>query len=210
MRRPPGGMGDPRPPRLAAALKLAATPRLAFAAGLAAALGLTAALGPAGAAAQQTSAEIRGGPTVGSHTSTAANLDWAPALSYEVRVRRRMRSGLTLTAGYVRTAFRCEEGFCRGSEPTVVGSHAALGAEVSLGGLWARIGALYGTVRVGTRGEAPRAGVGLEAGAGVRFRLGPLLLGPGVSWRRMPADTPSSADRAVALGIDFGVALDLD
>ena len=198
MRRPPGGMGDPRPPGLAAVVHLAA------------ALGVAAALGPAAAAAQQTSAEIRGGPTVGSHTSTAANLDWAPALSYEIRVRRQVRPGLALTTGYVRTAFRCEEGFCRGSEPTVVGSHAALGAEVSLGGLWARIGALYGTVRVGTRGEAPRAGVGLEAGAGVRFRLGPLLLGPGVSWRRMPADTPSSADRAVALGIDFGVALDLD
>lgn len=210
MRPPPGGGGGPRPPELPAASRRTVALRLAIVLRLAAALMLAAALGPAGAAAQQASAEIRGGPTVGNHTSTAAGLDWAAAFSYELRVRRQVRPRLALTAGYLRTAFRCEEGFCRGSEPTVVGSHAALGAEVSLGGLWARIGGLYGTVRVGTHGEAPRAGIGLEAGAGFRFRLGPLLVGPGVSWRRMPADTPSSADRAVALGIDLGVGLDLD
>ncbi|WP_419165219.1 hypothetical protein [Candidatus Palauibacter sp.] len=179
-------------------------------AGRGVALGMAAALTAGAAVAQQTSAEVRGGWMVGNHTSTEAGLDWVPEFSYEIRVRRQVRPGITLAAGYIRTAFGCEEGFCRGSEPTVTGNHAAIGAELFRGALWARIGALYGAIRVGTQGEAPQAGLGVEAGAGIRIRVGRLRLGPGVSWRRMFANTPSSADHAVALGIDLGVGLDLD
>ena len=51
---------------------------------------------------------------------------------------------------------------------------------------------------------------GVEAGAGLRLHLGRLRIGPGLSWRRMSADTPSSADHAVALGFDLGVAFEFD
>lgn len=161
-------------------------------------------------AAAQTSAEVRGGLMVGSHSSTAAGLDWAPELAYEVRVVRRVGSRIALTGGYVRTAFGCEEGFCRGSAPAVTGHHAALGAELSWRGLWGRVGALYGVARVGREGERPQAGPGLEAGAGLRIRVGPLRIGPGLSWRRMSANTPSSSDRAIALGFDLGVGFEFD
>ena len=174
------------------------------------ALVMAAGMPMAGRAAAQISVEARGGLAVGSHTSTAASLEWAPALSYEIRIARRLRPQVAVSAGYVRTAFGCSEGFCRGREPTVTGNHAALGAELSRGWLWGRVGVLYGTTRVGTEGETPRAGPGLEAGAGLRIRLGRARIGPGLSWRRMSADTPSSTDHAVALGFDLGVAFEFD
>lgn len=160
--------------------------------------------------AAQTSVAVRGGWMVGSHTSTAAALEWVPGPAYDVRLVRRLRPGIALAAGYARTAFGCEQGFCRGSEPTVTGRHAVLGAELSRSGLWGRIGVMYGTVRVGTAGEALRAGLGLEAGVGFRLRWGRLGLAPGASWRRMSANTPSRADHAVALGIDLGVEWTFD
>ncbi|MCY3600033.1 MAG: hypothetical protein OXN85_08680 [Gemmatimonadetes bacterium] len=163
-----------------------------------------------GRAAAQTSVEVRSGLAVGNHTSTAAALEWAPALSYEIRIARRLRPRVAVSAGYVRTAFGCREGFCRGREPTVTGNHAALGVELSRGWLWGRVGVLYGTTRVGTEGESPRAGPGLEAGAGLRLRLGRARIGPGLSWRRMSADTPSSTDHAMALGFDLGVVFEFD
>ncbi|WP_419937847.1 hypothetical protein [Candidatus Palauibacter sp.] len=180
-------------------------------ASLAVALSVSAGMAVAGrAAAAQTSVEVRSGLTVGNHTSTAAGLEWAPALSHEIRIARQLRPRVAITAGYVRTAFGCGEGFCRGREPMVTGRHAALGAELSQGWLWGRVGVLYGTTRVGTEGETPQPGPGLEAGAGLRLRLGRLRIGPGVSWRRMSANTPSSNDRAVALGFDLGVVFVFD
>lgn len=180
-------------------------------AGFAVALSVAAGMPVTGrAAAAQTSVEVRSGLSVGNHTSTAAGLEWAPALSHEIRIARRLRPGVAVAAGYVRTAFGCKEGFCRGREPTVTGSHAAIGAEWSHGWLWGRVGVLYGAVRVGTEGETPRAGPGLEAGAGLRLRVGRLRIGPGLSWRRLSADTPSSRDHAVALGFDLGVAFEFD
>ena len=163
-----------------------------------------------GALSAQTAAEVRGGLMVGNHTSTAAGLEWVPEPSYEVRITRQVRPGVALSAGYLRTSFGCTEGFCRGSEPTVTGTHAAVGAQLSRGPLWARVGALYGAVRVGSEGEAPLAGLGIEAGAGIRVPIGRLSIRPGVSWRRMAADTPSRSDRAVALGIDLGIRLELE
>ena len=178
--------------------------------GLALALGLAGTLFAGDGARAQTSLEVRSGLTVGNHTSTAAGLEWVPDLSHEVRIARRLRPQVSVSAGYVRTAFGCREGFCRGREPTVTGQHVTLGAELSRGWLWGRVGVLYGTTRVGTEGEAPKAGPGLEAGAGFRLRFGRLSVGPGLSWRRMSADTPSSTDHAVALAFDLGVGLEFD
>ena len=175
-----------------------------------AALGVGVAWIACAAASAQTAAEVRGGFMVGNHTSTAAGLEWVPEPSYEIRITRQVRSGIALSAGYIRTSFGCETGFCRGSEPTVTGDHAGVGAELSRGPVWARVGALYGAIRVGSGGEDPVAGLGLEAGAGIRIPVGRLRFGPGVSWRWMAADTPSRSDHAVALGIDLGVRLELD
>ncbi|MXW55893.1 MAG: hypothetical protein F4Z59_04180, partial [Gemmatimonadales bacterium] len=78
----------------------------------------------AGRAAAQMSVDVRSGLTVGNHTATAAGLEWAPALSYEIRIARRLHPQVAVAAGYVRTSFGCREGFCRGREPTVTGNHA--------------------------------------------------------------------------------------
>lgn len=178
--------------------------------GIALALGAAGLLMAGAGAAAQTRAEARSGFAVGNHTSTAAGFEWVPEVTYEIRIARQLRPRLAVTAGYVRTAFGCEEGFCRGHEPTVTGRYAVLGGEVSWKAMWGRAGVLYGTTRVGTRGEAPEAGPGLEVGAGLRARFGRVLIGPGISLRRMSADTPSSSDRAVALSFDLGVGFEFD
>lgn len=177
---------------------------------LALALGVTGALIPGRGAEAQTSLEVRSGLAVGNHTSTAAGFEWVPELSYEIRIARQLRRQVAIDAGYVRTAFGCREGFCRGREPTVSGHHGAVGAELSWRSLRGRVGLLYGTTRVGTEGETPRAGPGIEAGAGLRVRFGRLQIGPGVSLRRMSADTPSSTDHALALNFDLGVGFEFD
>ena len=133
-----------------------------------------------------------------------------PEVSYDIRIARQLRPQLAVAAGYVRSAFGCAEGFCRGHEPTVSGHYAVLGGEVSWKALWGRVGVLYGTTRVGTGGEAPEAGPGLEVGAGLRARFGRVLIGPGVSLRRVSADTPSSSDHATALNFDLGVGFEFD
>ena len=81
-------------------------------------------------AAGQTHAEIRGGLMVGSHTGTAAGLDFAPALSYEALVMRQITPRLSVYGGYVRSAFGCEEGFCIEQDLIVTGTHGVLGAVV--------------------------------------------------------------------------------
>ena len=160
-----------------------------------------------GPAAAQTHVEFRGGLAVGSHTGTAAGLDAAPRLSYEALVLRQVRPGFSLYGGYVHTAFGCEEGFCLERDLTVTGNHVALGVELRRGSPWLRLGLLFGATEVGTEGESPDAGVGIHAGAGFTIGSGRVRFLPGVWYRWLKADTPSSADHAVALALDLGVVI---
>jgi len=162
-----------------------------------------------GSAAAQFQAEVRGGLTVGSISGSAAALDIAPLLSYDVIVKRQVMPSVSVFGGFFRTAFGCEEGFCTGRDITVVGNHGALGAEWGGGLPWVRLGALFGTTRAGTEGEAPEAGVGIHAAAGLNVGSGRLRFLPGVSYRWLSANTPSSTDHAVALALDlgFGIAI---
>ena len=162
-----------------------------------------------GAAAGQTDVELRGGLAVGGHTGTAAGLDFAPSLSYQALVLRQMRPGVRIYGGYVRTAFGCEEGFCLDRDLTVGGNHAALGVEMRRGSPWLRLGLLFGSTEVGTEGESPDAGVGIHAGAGFTIGSGRVRFLPGVSYRWLTANTPSSSDHAVAFALDVGVGIRL-
>ena len=162
-----------------------------------------------GPTAGQTHAELRGGPTVGSHTATAAGLDFAPALSYEVLVLRQITPLISVYGGYVRTAFGCEEGFCLDRDLTVTGNHGVLGAEARKEWAWLRLGLLLGVTEVGTEGESPDLGPGIHAGAGVTFGSGRMSFRPGLSYRWLGAKTPSSSDHAVAVGVDLGVGIRL-
>jgi hypothetical protein len=162
-----------------------------------------------GPAAGQTDLELRGGLAVGSHTGTAAGLDFAPALSYQALVLRQMKPGLSLYGGYVRTAFGCEEGFCVDRDLTVGGNHVTLGVEMRRGSPWLRLGLLVGSTEVGTEGESPNAGIGIHAGAGFAVGSGRVRFLPGVSYRWLSANTPSTSDHAVALALDLGVRVRL-
>ena len=162
-----------------------------------------------GAAAGQTQAEFRGGLTVGSHSASAAALDVAPSVSYDVVIRTQIRSSFAVFGGFFRTAFGCEEGFCTDRELTVVGNHGALGAEFGRGGPWVRVGLLFGSTRVGTEGDSPELGIGVHAGGGLTIGVGRLRFLPGVSYRWMSANTASTSDHAIALALDLGVGIRL-
>lgn len=162
-----------------------------------------------GAAAAQTSLELRGGLAVGSHTATAAALDMAPAFSYGVLVTHGLGPRLGLFGGYLRTAFGCEEGYCLNRDLTVVGQHGAAGAQVGFGPGWVRAGLLFGTTRVGEAGEDPETGVGVLGAVGLRVGQGRVQFVPAVSYRWMSANTPSRSDHAVALSAELGLAVRL-
>ena len=162
-----------------------------------------------GPAAGQTNLELGSGIAVGSHTGTAAGLDIAPAPSFQALILRQMKPGLSVYGGYVRTAFGCTEGFCLDRDLTVVGNHVALGVEMRRGSPGLRLGLLFGSTEVGTEGESPDAGPGLHAGGGFTIGSGRVRFLPGVSYRWLSADTPSSSDHAVALSLDLGVRIRL-
>lgn len=167
-----------------------------------------AALTPASVAAQL-QAEVRGGLTVGSHSASAAALDIAPAMSFDVVVKRQMMPSVAIFGGFFRTSFGCEEGFCKDRDILVVGTHGALGAEWSGGVPWIRAGLLFGTTEAGTEGEAPEAGMGFHAAAGLSVGSGRFRFLPGVSYRWLSASTASASDRAVALALDLGFGIRL-
>lgn len=158
-------------------------------------------------AAAQTQAELRSGLTVGSHSGSAAALDISPALSFDVSVRRQMWPRVALFAGYYRTAFGCEDGYCKDQEITVVGNHAAVGAEWGSGGPWLRLGVLVGATSAGTGGDAPSLGLGVLGAAGLTVGQGRMRFMPGVSYRWMTANSATDSDRAIALALDVGVGV---
>lgn len=158
-------------------------------------------------AAAQFQAELRGGLTVGSHSASAAALDLVPAMSFDVVVKREMIPSLAIFGGFFRTSFGCEEGFCKDRDILVVGNHGALGAEWSGGVPWVRAGLLFGTTEAGTLGDAPEAGIGMHAAAGLSIGSGRFRFLPGVSYRWLSASTASASDHAVALALDLGFGI---
>ena len=176
---------------------------------------------PASAAGQwsrwlvDTQAEVRTGLSVGSHSASAAALDFVPKLSVDLVFKRRFASSWTAFGGYYRTAFGCEEGFCTGLDLSIVGNHGVLGAEWTpdLGGLrgqpWARAAVLFGSTEAGTRGDPPQFGPGIDLGAGAMVSFGRLLLLPGVSCRWLSANTSRRSAHAVALSMELGFAIGL-
>ncbi len=167
-----------------------------------------AALAP-GRAGAQMQAEVRGGLTVGSHSGSAAALDIAPAMSFDVVVKRQMTPSVAVFGGFFRTSFGCEEGFCKDRDIVVVGNHGALGAEWAGGTPWVRAGLLFGTTQAGTLGEDPEPGMGLHAAAGLAIGSGRFRFLPGVSYRWLSAGTASAADHAVALALDLGFGISM-
>ena len=160
-----------------------------------------------GAVANEMQAEVRAGLTVGSHSGSAAALDIAPSLSFDVAVRRQMWPRIALFAGYYRTSFGCEEGYCIDQNVSVTGNHAAVGAEWGSGGPWVRLGLLLGAVSAGNDGDPSKFGMGILGSAGLRIGSGRVRFLPGVSYRWLSAGTTSESDGAIALALDLGLAV---
>ncbi len=148
--------------------------------------------------------EVRGGLTVGSHSASAAALDIAPQLSFEALVKKSFTPRLSAFAGFARTAFGCEEGFCRDKNISIVGNHGVLGGELNYGTPWLRGALLFGTTRAGEEGEDPEVGVGFQFGAGLSIGSGKFRFLPGASYRWLSASTASASDHASALSLELG------
>ena len=164
-----------------------------------------------GTASGQMQAEVRGGLTIGSHSGSFAALDIAPSISFDAVVRRQIHARFAVFGGYARTAFGCEEGFCKDQDPgiTIVGNHGVLGVEWGSGGPWLRTGVLVGTTGAGSLGDPPTIGIGVHAAGGLTVGSGSFRFLPGLSWRRMPATSETDDDYAVAMSLDIGFAYQL-
>ena len=154
-------------------------------------------------------AEFRGGITVGSHTGSYAALDIAPALSFDVTLVREVAPALSAFAGFYRTAFGCEEGYCKDRDVTVIGNHGGVGAEWRFRAARLRGGVLVGTTSAGSLGEDPKVGLGLQFGGGLSVGVGRYRFLPGFSYRWLTAATQTESDQAVALSLDLGVGIRL-
>ena len=179
------------------------------------------ALAPGSAAGQmpgwlgQVGVEIRGGMSIGNHSESAAALELAAKPSFDLVLKSEVIPTVSVFGGYYQTTFGCEEGFCTGRDINIVGNHGALGAQwvpdlpqLALGP-WLRGGLLVGTTRAGTEGESPNIGIGFEFSAGLQRDFGRWSALPGVSYRYLMANTPSSSAYAVALAAHLGIAIKL-
>ena len=166
----------------------------------------SASLFAAGDASAQMSAEVRFGLTYADHSAAQAGLDLLPQPSFEAGVRRQVRPGLAVTAGFAHTPFGCDDESCHGRPRSVRGNHASVGVEGSWRWFWVRAGALAGFVRVGSDdSSSSKFGLGLQAGGGVRFDFGRLQLAPGFTYRRFAAGTREEPGHVTAIGFDLGV-----
>lgn len=160
------------------------------------------------AAEAQTYVEVRGGATIGSYSSSRAGLDLVPEMSLDVLLRRTLGQSFAVYAAVSRLHFGCEEEFCRGSEPTIVGTHAVAGTEVRWREIWARGGVMYGTASMNTV-DGAEVGFGMQGAAGYRFNLYGIDFLPGLSLERMQARTRTEVDWATAISLDLGLAYPL-
>ncbi len=165
-----------------------------------------------GSASGQMQAEVRGGLTIGSNSGSAAALDIAPSISFDVVVRRQIHSRFAVFGGYYRTAFGCNEGYCKDQDPSItfVGNHGALGIEWGSGGPWLRTGIMVGTTAAaGSLGDPPSIGIGVHAAGGLTVGSGRFRFLPGLSFRRMQMKSESDDDRVYAMSLDMGFAYQL-
>lgn len=151
-------------------------------------------------------AELLGGMTIGSHSRSAAALDMDPSVSLGVGAAISVwRPDFSVFAGYIRTSFGCEEGYCTSVGYDIVGNHAAVGAEWGPGRGWLRAGLMFGTVTAGEVGSSPNFGIGVLGAAGIAVGAGKLRFKPGATYRWMQAATETEPGaQAIALGLEIG------
>jgi len=142
--------------------------------------------------------ELRGGAAAGSYAEAQADFELAPEPSIGATVSYAPSRLLGFYAGYSRSSFGCDGGFCASRGMTFTSQGVDAGVRLTLpvpAGPWVRAGIVSHSLRYesapaeGTAQEGEAAsGFGLEAGAGVEVRLGRRLsLTPGLRYVRYGA-----------------------
>ncbi len=158
--------------------------------------------------------EVSGGFFIGNHTAVFSGLDVKPALSFSALALKRGFPGesFDIFAGFARTAFGCEEGYCAREDEeapviTIAGTHGIAGVDYAPSrSFFLRLGAMAGTVdKAGGAEEAPSLGIGVLTQLGFVIAAGPVEIRPGLSYRWMQANSPTVQARALAIGWDMGL-----
>lgn len=178
---------------------------------------VAAAVALAGPAAGQRglSLEVRGGAGVGNYAEAATDFQFAPRPAFGVSAAYAPTRVLEVYAGYSRTAFGCDMGFCSGRDMTFTSSGVDAGVRLSapvIGRPWLRAGIVSHTLDYDSsppEGEARSgqagSGTGFDLGAGVEVRLGRMLaVTPGVRYLRYGA---AGGDGVAMLVGDVGLRI---
>lgn len=159
--------------------------------------------------------ELRGGASAGNYAGAASNFELAPEPSFGAGASFGFTDALGVYAGYSRSTFRCESGFCveRGVRFTSQGMEAGVQLQLPvIAAPWLRAGVVRHALAYDAQpldgaasdGEET-SGTGFSAGGGLEVRLGRRLsLTPGVRYLRYGGGDDGAV--AVVVG-DVGVKI---
>lgn len=181
--------------------------RVAFVFLLAAGLSVLA----APAESQRITVQVNAGASVGNYSFTDAGLELVPGPSFGALAALDVTERVSVYAGYTRSDFGCEEGFCIDQDVSMTSQGPVVGALLSAGPAWARAGLGLQWLEIRSTGAATSSsdpGAGFDLGAGVEFPVGGrLLVRPGLAYRRHGASTDGSDEHAAVLAAEIGVAM---
>jgi opacity protein-like surface antigen len=176
------------------------------------ALAAAAAMAVPAAAQRGIAVEVRGGAAAGNFAEAATDFEVVPAPSFGATVSYAATRRVAVYAGYSRSSFGCESGFCAGNEVTFTSQGFDAGVRLSFpvaAGPWARLGVVSHSLDAdgGTADGEAASGVGFELGGGVELPLGRRLsVTPGVRYVRYGA---ANEDGVAMLVGDVGLMIRL-
>jgi hypothetical protein len=160
--------------------------------------------------------EVRGGASAGNYAGAASDFEMAPQPSFGAAVSYGVTEMVGVYAGFSRSSFGCETGFCEGRDMRFTSQGVDAGVQLSLpvvAGPWVRAGLVSHSLRYHSgaaleseaRDGEEGSGVGFSAAGGVELRLGRRLsLTPGVRYVRYGA----AGDDGVAMLVgDVGLKI---
>jgi hypothetical protein len=160
--------------------------------------------------------EARVGAAIGAFEATGAGLEMVPGPAWGITVSWGPSERIGVYAGYSSVRFGCDSGFCRGENVSFLARGASLGARAQAtlpGEPWLRAGLLlhgfeqrWGGMN-GPGSETADAGTGLEAAAGITWRVAERVsLVPGLYIGFLPTRAADGVtDRAFFTGTELGV-----
>jgi Outer membrane protein beta-barrel domain len=165
---------------------------------------------PAQAQLRGLAVEVRGGASVGNYAVAASDFEVLPQPSFGASVSYAATERIAVYAGYSRSSFGCETGFCADRDVSFTSQGLDAGVRYSLpviAGPWVSAGIVRHSVDTDSDGtmSASASGFGFSAGAGVELGLGRRLsVTPGVRYVRYG----SSDDHGVAMLVgDVGLRI---